>query len=125
MATTFRGGEIMGIRIPTVFSENSARRCEGCGELIDGVPFRVSILDIVATETAPSWAGEGARVNPGPHEFHPDPGHFRTWCREHGHLFCRLSAVREIMRPVAIPGAEARWGLCDGLHREAHEFVPA
>ena len=115
----------MGIRIPTVFSENSSRRCAGCGEPIDGVPFRVSILDIVATETAPSWAGEGARVNPGPHEFHPDPGHFRAWCREHGHLFCRLSAVREIMRPVAIPGAEARWGVCDGLHREAHEFVPA
>lgn len=115
----------MGIRIPTIVSENRSRRCEGCGELIDGVPFRVSILDIVATETAPSWAGEGAQVNPGPHEFHPDPGHFRTWCREHGHLFCRLSAVREIMRPVAIPGAEARWGLCDGLHREAHEFVPA
>ncbi len=72
-----------------------------------------------------SWAGNGARINPGPHEFHVDPGHFRAWCRERGHLFCRLSAVREIMRPVAIPGDEVRWGVCDGLHREAHEFVPA
>jgi hypothetical protein len=42
-----------------------------------------------------------------------------------GHLFCRLGTVREIMRPVPIPGDEPRWGLCDGLHRDAHEFVPA
>jgi len=135
MATSFRGGEIMGIRIPTVFSETNARRCEGCGEPIAGRPFRVSILDIVSTEVAPSWATRGARVNPGPHEFHADPGHFRAWCRERGHLVCRLSSVREIMRPVALPPADAteeggaaggvRWGLCDGVHREAHEFVPA
>jgi hypothetical protein len=133
MTTTFRGGEIMGIRIPTVFSENNARRCEGCGEPIAGRPFRVSILGIVSTEVAPSWAGGGARINPGPHEFHPDPEHVRAWCRAHGFLVCRLSSVREIMRPVALPGdgigEEAgegeRWGLCDGLHREAHEFIPA
>ena len=29
------------------------------------------------------------------------------------------------MRPVPIPGDPPRWGLCDGLHRDAHEFVPA
>jgi hypothetical protein len=32
--------------------------------------------------------------------------------------------VRELMRPVPLPGATIRWGLCDGEHREAHEFVP-
>jgi hypothetical protein len=29
------------------------------------------------------------------------------------------------MRPVAIPGDTVRWGLCDGIHRDDHEFVPA
>jgi iron(III) transport system permease protein len=42
----------------------------------------------------------GARFNPGPHQFHPQPDHFRAWARRRGHLFCRLSDVREIMRPV-------------------------
>jgi hypothetical protein len=122
----------MGIRIPTVFSENNARRCEGCGEPIVGQPFRVTILDIVSTELPPSWAAEGARLNPGPHEFHPDPEHVRAWCRARGFLICRLSSFRQIMRPVVLPsqdggeaGQEVRWGLCDGLHREEHEFIPA
>jgi hypothetical protein len=26
---------------------------------------------------------------------------------------------------VPLPGETVRWGVCDGLHREAHEFVPA
>ena len=45
-----------------------------------------------------------------------------------GYLFCRRGEVREIMRPVPIPGATdgaTRWGLCDGIHRDDHEFVPA
>ena len=37
----------------------------------------------------------------------------------------RRGEVREIMRPVALPVDPAAWGLCDGIHREAHEFVPA
>ena len=101
MSSRFRGGEIYGIPIPTVFDENTAIRCEGCGEPISGTPFRINLLDIVS------------------------PDHFRKWARRRGHYFCRLSDVREIMRPVPIPGDTARWGLCDGLHREAHEFVPA
>ena len=42
------------------------------------------------------------------------------------------SEVREIMRPVPIPAQDpadvpdaGRWGLCDGIHRDDHEFVPA
>jgi hypothetical protein len=124
MSTRFRGGEIYGIPIPTLFDENNAIRCEGCGLPIAGRPFRISLLDIIAPEAPPSWA-IGADLNPGPHEFHADPEHFRTWMRGRGHLFCRLSDVREIMRPVLIPGEKARWGLCDGLHRESHEFIPA
>ena len=124
MARTFRGGEIMGIRIPTVFADGDALVCEGCGTHIDGEPFRVSIMDVVATEIPPSWA-DGVAINPGPHEFHADPAHFRAWARERGYLFCRLSSVRELMRPIAVPGDPPRWGLCDGLHREAHELVPA
>ena len=125
MPTTFRGGEIMGIRIPTVFSENSARRCAGCDEVIDDTPFRVTILDNVSTEVPPSWGARGAAINPGPYEFHADPDHFRAWCRANGYLFCRRSSVRDLMRPIAIPGTDARWGLCDGLHRDSHELVPA
>ena len=71
-ATRFRGGRIMGIRIPTVFAENDAKRCAGCGEPIESTPFRVSIMDNVAPESAPSWA-ERAPLNPGPHQFHADP----------------------------------------------------
>ena len=45
--------------------------------------------------------------------------------RRSGYLFCRRSAVREIMRPVRLPTDPVAWGLCDGMHRDAHEFVPA
>ena len=124
MTSRFRGGEIYGIPIRTVFDENDTIWCAGCGEPISGTPFRVTLLDIVAPEAPPSWA-EGARLNPGPHEFHAQPEHFRAWLRKRGYLFCRLSDVREIMRPVSIPGDSPRWGVCDGLHREAHEFIPA
>ncbi|CAN5711666.1 hypothetical protein BH23CHL8_BH23CHL8_08600 [soil metagenome] len=123
-ATRFRGGQIMGIRIPTVFSENDAKRCAGCDEPIEGTPFRVSVLDNVAREVPPSWA-EVATLNPGPHEFHSDPEHFHLWARRRGHFLCRLSGVRELMRPVPLPVDPPAWGLCDSEHREDHEFVPA
>lgn len=121
---TFRGGEILGIRMPTVFADNDSKVCEGCGTAIAGTPFRVSLLDVVAAEVPDSWARH-ARLNPGPHQFHADPACFRAWAREREFFFCRLSQVREIMRPVAIPGEIVRWGTCDGFHREAHEFVVA
>ena len=114
----------MGIRIPTVFSENDAKRCAGCGEPITTTPFRVSIMDNVAREAAPSWA-ERAPLNPGPHQFHADPEHFRVWARRRGHYLCRLSEVRELMRPVELPLDPPAWGLCDGNHREDHVFEPA
>ncbi len=114
----------MGIRIPTVFSENDAKRCAGCGEAIVGTPFRISIMDNVARESAPSWA-ERAPLNPGPHQFHADPAHFRAWAARRGHYLCRLSEVREIMRPVPLPVDPPAWGLCDASHREDHEFEPA
>ncbi|MCY7417793.1 MAG: hypothetical protein LH650_04720 [Chloroflexi bacterium] len=122
--TRFRGGQIMGIRIPTVFEENDAKRCDGCGEPISGTPFRISIMDSVSREAPPSWA-ERATFNPGPHQFHSDPEHFRTWARARGYYFCRLSDVRELMRPVPLPIDPPAWGVCDGRHHEAHEFLPA
>ena len=124
MRTTFRGGRYLGIRIPTIFDENNATRCAACDGVIEGVPFSISIMDIVAAEAAPTWA-KAARLNPGPNQFHRDPEHFRAWARQRGYYLCRLSEVREIMRPVPIPGDGDRWGLCDGMHREAHELVPA
>ena len=116
--------DIMGIRIPTIVIDNVARRCDGCREVIDGTPWRINILDIVATEVPASWAGSPA-ITPGPFQFHGDPGHVRHWMAARGYLFCQKGSVREIMRPVPIPGDDPRWGLCDGIHRDDHEFVPA
>jgi hypothetical protein len=45
-----------------------------------------------------------------------------------GYLFCRKGEVREIMRPIPIPAVDdgsVRWALCDGIHRDDHEIVPA
>jgi hypothetical protein len=124
MPNVFRGREILGIRIPTVFEETDAIVCEGCGTPITVTPFRVSLLDIAPAEVPDSWA-RSARLNPGPHQFHSDPACFRAWAHRQGHYLCRLSQVREIMRPVPLPGEPPRWGLCDGVHREAHELVAA
>jgi hypothetical protein len=116
--------EIMGIRIPTIIKDNVAKRCDGCNEIIDGTPWRLNVLDIVATEIPVGWT-ETPAINPGPFQFHPDPAHARVWMARRGYLFCRRGQVREIMRPVPIPGETPRWGLCDGIHRDDHEFVPA
>ncbi len=117
----------MGIRIPTVVEDNVARRCDGCLRVIQGTPWRVNILDTVTTEVAGSWT-ETSVINPGPFEFHPDEACVRSWMAGRSFLFCRKGRVREIMRPIPIAapdGAPLRWGLCDGIHRDDHELVPA
>jgi hypothetical protein len=116
--------EIMGVQIRTIVHDNVARRCAGCQAVIDGTPWRVNLLDIVASESPVGWT-ERPTINPGPFQFHGDPACVRRWMGEKGYLFCRRGEVREIMRPVAIPGETVRWGLCDGIHRDDHEFVPA
>jgi hypothetical protein len=116
--------EIMGVTIRTIVADNVATRCDGCREVISGTPWRINLLDIVAAETPAAWTARPA-INPGPFQFHADPAHVRTWMAQRGFLFCRRGEVRELMRPVAIPGDAPRWGLCDGLHRDAHEFIPA
>lgn len=114
----------MGIRVPTIWQDNVAIRCRGCRGVIEGIPFRLNVMDVVATEVAPSWA-TATPINPGPYQFHRDPACARAWMRERGFLFCRLSAVRELMRPIAVPGDPPRLGLCDGIHRDDHQLVPA
>ncbi len=116
--------DIQGIRIPTIQKDNVATRCRGCGGEIVGTPFRVNVMDVVATEVPSSWAAT-TPINPGPYQFHPDPACVRTWMRARGWLFCRRSAVRELMRPIVVPGDQPRRALCDGLHRDDHELVPA
>jgi hypothetical protein len=116
--------ELMGVTIRTIVADNVATRCDGCRELIEGTPWRINLLDIVATERPADWS-ERPTINPGPFQFHSDEACVRTWMSRRGHLFCRKGRVREIMRPVAIPGPAPRWGLCDGFHRDDHEFVPA
>ena len=116
--------EIMGIQIRTIVQDHVATRCDGCHEIIVGTPWRINLLDIVAAEAPVAWT-ERPAINPGPFQFHSDPAHVRRWMAARGHLFCRRGEVREIMRPIAIPGERQRYGLCDGIHRDDHEFVPA
>lgn len=115
---------LMGININTIVKDNIAIRCDGCLEVIDGTPWRVNILDIVSTEIAMSSAERGA-INPGPFQFHSDPGHVKHWMADNGYWFCQKSEVREIMRPIPLPGPNdsVLWGLCDGFHRDDHELV--
>jgi hypothetical protein len=87
----------------------------------------VNILDVVATEVAAPWT-DSAVINPGPYQFHSDQSHVRRWMAERGYLFCRKGQIREIMRPIPVPGPDGstvRWGLCDGIHRDDHEQIPA
>jgi hypothetical protein len=116
--------EIMGIQIRTIIRDNVATRCDGCMEIIEGTPWRINLLDIVAAEAPVAWTDRPA-INPGPFQFHGDPACVRRWMATRGFLFCRRGQVREIMRPVTIPGAVGGYGLCDGIHRDDHEFVPA
>jgi hypothetical protein len=114
--------ELYGVRIPTIVTENIAGRCSGCGEPITGRPWRVSILDTLAPEAPVSWT-ESTTLNPGPFEFHGDAGHVLTWMAARGMLYCRRSEIRQIMRPIWLPTEPRRLGLCDGIHRDDHEFV--
>jgi hypothetical protein len=117
--------EVNGIRIPTIIAENSAARCDSCSAQIQGAPFRISVLDTTATEVAPSF-GEPSPINPGPFQFCTDSACPPRWMATRGWLHCSRSGVREIMRPIRLPhGAGAEFGLCDGLHHDVHEFLPA
>ena len=68
--------EIVGVRITTIVEDNVANRCDGCLEVIDGTPWRVNVLDIVAPERAADWTDQPA-INPGPFQFHSDQAHVR------------------------------------------------
>jgi len=52
----------MGVDIRTIISDNVATRCDGCNEIIEGTPWRVNVLDIVATESPVDWT-EAPLVN--------------------------------------------------------------
>ena len=62
------------MRIGTIVKDNVSLRCDGCLEIIEGTPWRMNILDVVAAETPVNWT-ERPPINPGPFEFHPDAGH--------------------------------------------------
>ena len=68
----------MGVQIRTIISDNVAKRCEGCQQVIDGTPWRINLLDIVTAETPVSWTARPA-INPGPFQFHGDAACVRRW----------------------------------------------
>ena len=68
--------DYLGVRIGTIVKDNVSLRCDGCLEIIEGTPWRMNILDVVAAETPVNWT-ERPPINPGPFEFHPDPAHVR------------------------------------------------
>ena len=70
--------EIMGIQIRTIVQDNVATRCDGCHEIIEGTPWRINLLDIVAAEAPVAWT-ERPAINPGPFQFHSDPACVRRW----------------------------------------------
>ena len=44
----------MGVQIRTIISENIARRCDGCREIVDGTPWRVN-ADVPGPELTARW----------------------------------------------------------------------
>ena len=114
----------MGIRIPTVFEENDAKRCAGCGEPISGdaVPGLDHGRRVArgAAHRGPSARpSTPARTSSTPTLRTSEPGR-----AQRGYYLCRLSDVRELMRPVPLPIEPPAWGVCDARHHEAHEFLP-
>ena len=116
----------MGVQIRTIVSDNVASRCDGCREIIDGTPWRINLLDIVAAETPVAWT-ERPAINPGPFQFHGDPACVRRWMAAQGLsvLPARARSARSCARSRSPATTRPRWGLCDGIHRDDHEFVPA
>ena len=105
-------------------SDNVAIRCDGCNEIISGVPWRLNILDTVSTEVPVGWT-DRPTINPGPFQFHGRSGPRPALDGRARLLVLPKGRVREIMRPVPLPLDPPAWGLCDGLHRDQHEFLPA
>ncbi len=96
--------------IRTIVTNNVAIRCDGCRDVIDGTPWRVNLLDIVAPEVAVGWA-EQTPINPGPHQFHADAACVRRWMAEKGYYLCRRGDVREICGRSPCPSTRPR-GAC-------------
>ena len=119
--------EIMGVQIRTIVNDNVATRCDGCLEVIDGTPWRINLLDIVAAETPVSWAGRPA-INPGPFQFHGDPATSAAGWPTRATSSAAAARSARSCAPSRSPADRrrpTRWGLCDGIHRDDHEFVPA
>ena len=94
--------EIMGVQIRTIVHDNVASRCDGCLEIIDGTPWRVNLLDIVASESPVAWT-ERPTINPGPFQFHGEPACVRRWIRPDG---SRGTAVFPTAESPGISGAK-------------------
>ena len=95
---------LMGVNINTIVKDNVAIRCDGCLEIIDGTPVAAEHPRHRRRRRSPISAAERGAINPGPFQFHGDPTHVKRWMADNGYWFCRRSEVREIMRPIPLPG---------------------
>ena len=119
--------EIMGIRPDTVVKDNVARRCEGCLEVIEGTPWRMNILDIVSTEVAAPGTSRRRSTRARSSSTPTRPTSGAGWqiaatssaAKDGSARSCARSPSRAPMAPPV------RWGLCDGIHRDDHELIPA
>ena len=111
------GADIIGRLVGAQFSKTF-----GQNFMTDNRP---GAANIIATEIAPA-VGERSPLNPGPFQFCTDRTCPDRWIASRGWLRCSRSEVREIMRPIPLQATGvATIGLCDGIHRDDHEFVSA
>ena len=106
----------------------SGQRCPSLRRLPQVIEGHLAdqLLDTVSTELPAPWT-DTAAINPGPFQFHSDEACVRRWMAARA----TSSAARGGPRDHATdPGRRRRWlqrqwGLCDGIHRDDHELIPA
>ena len=80
--------EIMGVQIRTIVKDNVATRCDGCLGVIDGTPWRINLLDIVAPECRPPGR-TAPRSTPARSSSTATRPMSARWMAAKGYLFCR------------------------------------
>ena len=127
-ATIGRDGD-HGRPDPDDHQDNVAQRCDGCHEVIDGTPGGSTSSTSSPPRRPCRWTARPA-INPGPVPVprRSRPASAAGWPTRATCSAAAARSARSCGRSRSRPGRRAgrgRWGLCDGIHRDDHEFVPA